>query len=1491
LLVPLGVSATQGASTFDTPWFRYESARPLFAPGESAAGLRAKVSALAAIDLDGDGRIDLASAHRSPLGGVVVVRRGTGSYTVPFATEARSFELPECLDLLVAGDFDADGHPDLLGAARGGAALWFLGGDGRGELRAAERLTIPGSATALVVGEVNRRDGLPDLVLAVVGPEGAHLQVYESPLGAVRGRPETIALPGPAVALALGEIDGRSGLDVAAAVGREIVLVHGRDRQLTLGPSARPALPPRIDRFETGARIASLAFADRLGVLTADGILRTLDFEPRESGWRMSVERQTTALAADAVEGVRLVPAYLSSLRGADWLIVAPRAGAARVVSAHPALPTKTVTAEIEIAGEILPVRLNDDALDDLILTGPESDNLFYAASTRAAAFVVDDAGDAGDAFPGNGACDDGAGNCTLRAAIEEANALAGADTVVFDIGGGTPTIVPTGALPAISEALTIDGGTGGAIRVELNGASAGSAAGLLITGDGVAARSLVINRFAETGIRLESANNVIENCYVGTDAGGGSGDSGNAEGGILITGAAATGNTIGGPTTAERNVVSNNGLYGIRIESNASTNTVAGNYIGTDAAGTSALPNPIGVEIRSSASANTVGGATSSPGMPPGNLISGNDDRGVDIVQALDNLVQGNLIGLDPTGTSVLGDSSVRLRGIIDPPFTENNTIGGSAVSFRNVVRFIGVFGFPALNNLIQGNYIGTDITGETALGGTCVWVDDQAIPNQVGGNTSAPGVPPGNVIAGCGGDGIFVGFGEFSSAGATVLGNLIGVAADGRTALPNGGDGIQFTRGGGNVGGEDPGDRNVISGNSGHGINMFGTRAKRVFGNWIGVDIDGAALPNGGDGIFIQGDMNSAQNNEIGGAAPGRRNVISGNSGDGVQIDGPNAGFNIVAGNYIGVAPDGVTPRGNGGYGVVQSGLALFTLVGGTDGITPGDCTGACNLIAHNGQAGVVNFSGDLEIRGNSIRDNGGLGIDDDDDGVTPNDPGDAMPPNFPVITRVTPGGSTATIEGTLNARASQTYVIEVFGVSISDASGHGQGDLFVGSTTCSTNAVGDCSWSVTGPTSVAMHTATSTGFDSWTSEFSRNYDPDGDDDGDGVANGEDNCSQDPNPDQSDGDGDGKGDACDNCPSAPNGAQADVDGDGLGDVCDNCPGEANSGQVDVDADGAGDVCDNCPSASNRAQADVDGDGLGDVCDNCPGDANTGQVDVDADGAGDACDCQATDPNDRSPAAIGGVIAERLDPTTIRLSWPADSNSDVYSVTRGDLATLAAGQYGSCFAEGLTSTAVEDSEPPPLGGGFSYLALGQNYDCGLGTLGFDALGGERSNQDPSACAGESFSDHYPASEITLLGTVVGGTFSDVLSSNDVVEAIEETESGGGPPSSRFSELEHRWTIDNVPAGIRKELHVEGFRSSSPDGDDFAFEYSTDGTNFAPLSLSSLPLADDDRDLVGAVPAGATGNVTIRVIDTDRTAGNRDLDTVSIDELFIRVVP
>ena len=119
-------------------------------------------------------------------------------------------------------------------------------------------------------------------------------------------------------------------------------------------------------------------------------------------------------------------------------------------------------------------------------------------------------------------------------------------------------------------------------------------------------------------------------------------------------------------------------------------------------------------------------------------------------------------------------------------------------------------------------------------------------------------------------------------------------------------------------------------------------------------------------------------------------------------------------------------------------------------------------------------------------------------------------------------------------------------------------------------------------------------------------------------------------------------------------------------------------------------------------------------------------------------------------------------------------------------------------------------------------------------------------------------------------------------------QAITE-ELSGGNPSNRFSQLEHRWTIE-VPAGSRIELHVEGFRTPSAD-DDFVFEYSTDGVSWFPISLPSLPFVDQNTDLAAPLPATLVGAVMFRIRDTVRTPGNQWLDTVSIDELFVRSVP
>lgn len=136
--------------------------------------------------------------------------------------------------------------------------------------------------------------------------------------------------------------------------------------------------------------------------------------------------------------------------------------------------------------------------------------------------------------------------------------------------------------------------------------------------------------------------------------------------------------------------------------------------------------------------------------------------------------------------------------------------------------------------------------------------------------------------------------------------------------------------------------------------------------------------------------------------------------------------------------------------------------------------------------------------------------------------------------------------------------------------------------------------------------------------------------DGDGDGVADGADNCPSVSNPGQENADGDAWGDACDSCPTNFSLNQNDSDGDGWGDACDTCPGVTNGTNADADGDGRGDVCDNCPGVANPAQTDSDGDGVGDACDTCPTNFNIG--DSDMDGIDDACD--PDDDNDGMPDA-----------------------------------------------------------------------------------------------------------------------------------------------------------------------------------------------------------------------------------------------------------------
>ncbi|HYX20318.1 MAG TPA: hypothetical protein VFA98_05685, partial [Thermoanaerobaculia bacterium] len=391
---------------------------------------------------------------------------------------------------------------------------------------------------------------------------------------------------------------------------------------------------------------------------------------------------------------------------------------------------------------------------------------------------------DAGDTT--NACATTGAGTCTLRDAMTYANAHAGS-TIAFDIAGsGVQTITPQSIYPTITAPVTIDGFTqpgssantngpglpdNSVHRIEVSGAALMTDGLVLGAGsDGSVIRGLVTNHWYSRDITLSSDFNTIAGNFIGTDPTGANGQPGNASNvGVFVFAPSASHNIVGGTAPADRNLVSGHPSQGITVYVTTGL-TIEGNFIGTDATGTLAIPNGLGITTTSGS--NVIGGTTSGAG----NLISGNTTYGISFGGPLTGLVQGNLIGTDLTGTHPL--PNVQGPGILLNNAT-GVTIGGAAAGAGNVISANGSAGIVAdngSNHVIQGNFIGTDVTGTLPLGNAFsaatfggIFLDGTSSTLIGGGN---PG--EGNVIAYNQGNGVTI-FGFGTETGITVRGNVI--------------------------------------------------------------------------------------------------------------------------------------------------------------------------------------------------------------------------------------------------------------------------------------------------------------------------------------------------------------------------------------------------------------------------------------------------------------------------------------------------------------------------------------------------------------------------------------------------------------------------------------------------------------------------------------------------------------------------------------------
>ena len=299
---------------------------------------------------------------------------------------------------------------------------------------------------------------------------------------------------------------------------------------------------------------------------------------------------------------------------------------------------------------------------------------------------------------------------------------------------------------------------------------------------------------------------------------------------------------------------------------------------------------------------------------------------------------IQGNFVGttLNGLGAAGNGDEGIQLDGNASGNLIGSDGDGSQDALERNIVAAStddGILVYGGSNNVIAGNYVGVGIDGLTALGngdnGIIIDTDnDNNIPasqNTIGGDSVAER----NVVSGNLDDGVLL----WGSSDNTVIGNYIGVGADGATPVPNAEDGIilgtdnEGSAASNNViGGPTAALRNVISGNTDDGITVFGASGTTIAGNYIGVAADGVTPVGNDDGISITANNNNIGSGGtiIGGATTAHRNVIGGNRDDGIQLFQSNTTATQIRNNYIGVGANGTTTVGN-----VDNGIGIFEAV----------------------------------------------------------------------------------------------------------------------------------------------------------------------------------------------------------------------------------------------------------------------------------------------------------------------------------------------------------------------------------------------------------------------------------------------------------------------------------------------------------------------------------------------------------------------------------
>jgi hypothetical protein len=469
-------------------------------------------------DFNGDGMGDLVIGYANGGGGVLSLRQGNvqaiaptgevfqgitqGRYPEPFLHEAKLYELPEAPDFLQVGDFNSDGYEDVLAAARGGATLYLLAGDGKGRLRAPQQFELSGQLTALQADDFRQPGKFTSLALGVRTLEGPKALIYGD--AGLSGAPESISMPADVNALAFGRLDDDDIRDVAAATMNEVAVIYGVSEQAGQGAASSA----RVENQSVPFAIRGLAVGDfvfdrnhqrELAVLSADGTvylsargnpdrrpftdaekktisdlhrafslhkieMDTLIAESNKlvrpnvsSGWNVA-ETINTGITPSYNTGA---PALFQRLNASDFAtddlfiadgasnrlqVVKNETDAAKLNIKSTNKSTEPLGATVD--GEPLAavsMRLGVNVMPGTVILRAGQSEPEVSILAPNAVFTVNSTADLPDSVPtaANGVCLASNGLCTLRAAVMQSNHTGGSNTIMVPDGTYTLTLGP----------------------------------------------------------------------------------------------------------------------------------------------------------------------------------------------------------------------------------------------------------------------------------------------------------------------------------------------------------------------------------------------------------------------------------------------------------------------------------------------------------------------------------------------------------------------------------------------------------------------------------------------------------------------------------------------------------------------------------------------------------------------------------------------------------------------------------------------------------------------------------------------------------------------------------------------------------------------------------------------------------------------------------------------------------------------------------------